>query len=131
MLVVRSESTRTSTEAGRLAEIWGSRACTRSATSITLAPGWRCTLMSTADSRSAQAASRMFSAASSIRGHIGQAHRRAVAPGDDQAAVFLSGAQLVVGVIRMEARWGPSKLPLAWVTLALAMAVRRSSRPSP
>src|SRR5258706_16411877 len=31
----------------------------------------------------------------------------------------------------VEAREGPSKLPLAWLTLALAIAVRRSSRLMP
>ena len=64
-------------------------------------------------------------------GDVGQAHRRAVAVGDDQGPVLgrSSGA----------GRWprscrtgcGPSKAPLAWLTLAGAIAVRTSSRVSP
>ncbi len=42
MVVVRSVSTCTSTEAGSVACSFGSSALMRSTVSITLAPGWRC-----------------------------------------------------------------------------------------
>jgi len=45
---VRSVSTATSTAAGSVAVSWGSSARTRSATSMTLAPGWRWMFTSTA-----------------------------------------------------------------------------------
>ena len=67
MVVVRSPSTRTSMEAGSDACSCGSSAFTRSTVSMTLAPGWRCTLRITAGVASAQAASRRFSASSTSR----------------------------------------------------------------
>jgi hypothetical protein len=56
MLPVRSVRMATSVAAGMVAVRRGSSSCTRSATSMTLAPGWRCTLTSTAGRRSAHAA---------------------------------------------------------------------------
>ena len=64
MVLVRSVSTRTSTEAGRPAWIWGRIALIESTTEITLAPGWRCTLSNTAGVLSAQLDSLVFSAPS-------------------------------------------------------------------
>ena len=66
MVTVRSLSTRTSTDAGKLACNCGSSALTRFTVSMTLAPGWRCTFKITPGDRSAQAAKRRFSASSTI-----------------------------------------------------------------
>src|ERR1700749_4273605 len=54
MVLVRSVRVTTSTEAGSPALIWGSRSLIESTTEMTLAPGWRCTLMRTAGSLFAQ-----------------------------------------------------------------------------
>ncbi len=64
MVVVRSESSSSSTEPGSEARSCGSSLLTRSTTSITFEPGWRWMLTSTAADRFAQAASRTFSASS-------------------------------------------------------------------
>ena len=64
MVTVRSVSSTTSTAAGIAAESCGSRRLMRSATSITLAPGWRWMLTMTAADSLAHAARRVFSAAS-------------------------------------------------------------------
>ncbi|MOA25971.1 hypothetical protein D3C78_1467310 [compost metagenome] len=66
MVWVRSVSTTTSRPAGRLSVMLGNRALIRSTTSITLAPGWRWMLSSTAWFSLAQAARRSFSAPSTI-----------------------------------------------------------------
>ena len=64
MVTVRSLSTWTSTELGRLPLSCGSNALMRSVTWITLAPGWRCTFNTMAGVLPAQAASLVFSAPS-------------------------------------------------------------------
>ena len=61
MVVVRSVSTWTSIEAGSEAWSCGSNALIRSTTSMTLAPGWRCTFMMMAGVASIQAPSLSFS----------------------------------------------------------------------
>ncbi len=66
MVVVRSVSTAMSMLAGRVSLSCGSRALARLTTSITLAPGWRCTLRMIAGVVLAQAASLLFSAPSMI-----------------------------------------------------------------
>ena len=83
MVIVRSVSTATSTAAGSDACSCGSTRLMRSTTSMTLAPGWRWMLRMIAGDSLAHAASRAFSAPSEHLGHVGQAHRRAVAVGDD------------------------------------------------
>ena len=65
MVIVRSVSTATSSEAGSVSRSCGSSALMLSTTSMTLAPGWRWTLMITAWVVFTQAASRLFSCASS------------------------------------------------------------------
>ena len=69
-----------------------------------------------------------FSASSTTSATSDDAHRRAVAVGDDQRAVVGAREQLVVGADRDRPAAAPSKLPFAWLTLACASAVRRSSR---
>lgn len=66
MVVVRSVSTATSMVAGRVSLSCGSSALARLTTSITLAPGWRCTFRMIAGVALAQAASLLFSAPSMI-----------------------------------------------------------------
>ena len=66
MVLVRSVSTATSTLPGRVSLSCGSSALARSTTSITLAPGWRCTFRMMAGVAFAQAASLLFSAPSTI-----------------------------------------------------------------
>ena len=63
MVSVRSVRIFTSTEAGRPAWIWGSSSLMESTTAMTLAPGWRWTLISTAGVLLAQLDSLLFSRA--------------------------------------------------------------------
>ena len=65
MVLVRSVSTVTWIAAGSELSSWGRSAFTRSTTSMTLAPGWRWMLTTTAGVRFIQAASLGFSAPSS------------------------------------------------------------------
>ena len=60
MVSVRSVSVCTSTEAGRPALIWGSSSLIESTSAMTLAPGWRWTLISTAGVLLAQLDSLVF-----------------------------------------------------------------------
>ena len=53
---------------------------------------------------------------------VAQPHRRAVAVGDDDVAVARGLEQLVVGVERDTTGWAPSMVPLAWLTVAAAIA---------
>ncbi len=64
MVTVRSVRSWTSTAAGSAAVSEGSSCFTRSTTSITLAPGWRCTFTMIAGVSFIHAASRAFSAPS-------------------------------------------------------------------
>ena len=89
MVSVRSVSTATSNDGGRVARRVGSRALMLSTTAMTLAPGWRWTLTITACVAFTQAASRLFSCAASMRRHLAHAHRRAVAIGDDDVVEHL------------------------------------------
>lgn len=66
MVVVRSVSSDTSTLPGRVSLSVGSSALARLTTSITLAPGWRCTFRMMAGVVLAHAASLVFSAPSTI-----------------------------------------------------------------
>ena len=66
IVTVRSVSTCTSIDAGRVLCNCGSSALMRSTVSITLAPGWRWMLRMTPGTAFAQAASRVFSASSTI-----------------------------------------------------------------
>ena len=65
MVRVRSVTMATSSATGRESRSWGSIALMRSTTSMTLAPGWRCTFTITAGVLFTQAAIRLFSWASS------------------------------------------------------------------
>ena len=65
---------------------------------MTFAPGWRWMLTSSAGVRFIHADSRVFSAAISTRGDVGEQHRRAVAVGDDRIEIVAGIADLVVGV---------------------------------
>ncbi len=67
MVFVRSVTTERRTLEGSDARSRGKSACTRSTTWITFAPGWRCTLTSTAGASFTQLASWVFSALSSTR----------------------------------------------------------------
>ena len=64
MVSVRSVRVVTSTEAGRPTLMMGSSSLMESTTAMTLAPGWRCTLISTAGELFAQLASLLFCAPS-------------------------------------------------------------------
>ena len=64
MVMVRSVRVFSSTEAGREARSWGSRALTRSTTAMMLAPGCRWRLRITAGVVFCQAARRLFSTSS-------------------------------------------------------------------
>ena len=70
---------------------------------MTLAPGWRWTLSSTAGVRSYQAPSWSFSAPGGDGRDVGKSHRGGVAIGDDLLAVVAGRQQLVVGVDRIGA----------------------------
>ena len=121
MVVVRSAMICTSTEAGSAACSLGSSALTRSTVSMTLAPGWRCTLRMTPGVRSDQAARRRFSASSTI---CATSLSRSGFPFFQAMMRFwYSAADLSWSLAsRVEARCAPSKLPLAWLTLAATMA---------
>jgi hypothetical protein len=126
MVVVRSLSSVSSTEEGKAARNVGIRAWMRSTVSMTLAPGWRWMVSTTAARSLAQAASLVFSAASMVSA---TSLRRMGAP-FFQAMTRLrySLADLSWSLASMVADCeGPSKLPLAWLTLLLPIAVRRSS----
>ena len=161
MVVVRSAITRTSMDAGKVACNLGNRAFTRSTVWITLAPGWRCTFRITpgisaawrpvsrqsgccarpaceaaADttgawqSTSAQAARRRFSASSTICATSLSLSARPSFQAITRSSY--SAADLSWSFASMvEARCEPSKLPLAWLTLAAAMALRTSSSDRP
>ncbi len=86
-----------------------------------LAPGWRWMSSTTAGWPWYQAATRLFSTPADHAADVGQPHRRAVAPGDHQVVVRRRR--------RPAGRWrpariacrGPSKPPLAPLTLAAAI----------
>ena len=71
---------------------------TRSTTSITLAPGWRWMLRMTAGVVVRPRGEAHVLGVVDDVGDVRQAHRRAVAVGDDELAVLVGRAQLVVGV---------------------------------
>ena len=77
---------------------------TRSTTSITFAPGWRWTFTMIAGVSFIHAARRAFSASSTTSAMSARHDRRAVAVGDDDAAVLVGAPQLVVGVDGVGAR---------------------------
>ena len=130
MLCVRSVRTETVIDAGRLAESCGSRARTRSATSITLAPGWRWMFSRMAGTSPDQAARKRSSAPFST---VATSPSRKAAP-SCQARISWRYPSTVriwsLASSRVE-RNGPSKLPLAWLALALAMAERTVSTVRP
>ena len=64
-------------------------------------------------------------------GDVRQPHRRAVAVRDDQRAVFARSTAADRWRRSCTPARGPSKLPLAWLTLAAATAVRTSSSVEP
>src|SRR6218665_1884081 len=92
---VRSDSNWTLSVAGRPACNSGSSCRMRSTVAITLAPGWRCTSRMMAGVSLAQAP--VLGAVDHPR-HIPQAHRSAVAPGQDQVLVIPHRQQLVIGI---------------------------------
>ncbi|CAB5723950.1 Uncharacterised protein [Delftia tsuruhatensis] len=135
MVTVRSVSTCTSSEAGSVSLSWGSRALMRSTVSITLAPGWRRMLRITPAREPpsgvpAQAARRVFSASSTV---WAMSDRRTGRPFlKAMMRLRYSAADCSWSLASMvEARAGPSKPPLACLTLAAAMAVRTSSSVMP
>ena len=75
----------------------GRSAFTRSATWMTFAPGWRCTLRMMARLSSAQPASCAFSTPSIDVRDVAQAHRRAVLVGDDERLEAVGLVELIVG----------------------------------
>ena len=77
MLVVRSESTFTLTDFGRLSISCGSMVRMLSAVSMMLAPGWRCTFITIACCLLARAPSQLFSAPCST---VATSPRRTGAP---------------------------------------------------
>ena len=77
MLVVRSESTFTLTDFGRLSISCGSMVRMLSAVSMMFAPGWRCTFITIACCLLAQAPSQLFSAPCST---VATSPRRTGAP---------------------------------------------------
>ncbi len=93
---------------------------------MTLVPGWRCTLRMIAGVSFAHAASRVFSAPSTVSAtsctRTGAPLRYAMISERYSSAVFSWSLASMV-----DARVGPSKLPLAWLMLAAAMEVRTSS----
>ncbi len=130
MVTVRSVSTATSTAAGSAARNCGNSRLMRSTTSITLAPGWRWILRTTAGLSFIQAASRAFSAPSTT---VPRSDRRNGAPlryATRMSRYCCADCNWSLAS-SAQARSGPSKLPFAWLTLALAMAVRTSSSPRP
>jgi len=98
MVSVRSVKVLTSTEAGRPAWIWGSNSLIESTTAITLAPGWRWTLISTAGFLPAPA--RQFGVLRSLQhiGDVAQKDRRAVLIRHHDVFVGVGVLQLVVGI---------------------------------
>ena len=86
----------------------------RSTTSMTLAPGWRCTLTSTAGSSFAHADSRVFSAPSTTSATSEMRSGAPVAVRDDELAVRLGRAQLIVRV-QHERALGPVEVSLRLV----------------
>ena len=135
MVVVRSVSTCTSSDAGSVACNWGSKALMRSTVSITLAPGWRRMLRMTPDlepvsGAPAQAARRVFSASSTVcatsRRRMGLPFLKARISSRYSCADWSWSLASMV-----EARAGPSKPPFACLTLAAAIAVRTSSSVRP
>ena len=132
MLSVRSVRMRTSTLAGSVAVSCGSSARMRSATSMTLASGWRWTLMRIARSASAQAARKRSSGPSMIRA---TSLSRSGAPFFQATISDSYWSTVVIWSLasRMVLRTGPSKLPLGRLALAEAIAVCRSAsvRPAP
>ena len=98
MVSVRSVRVFTSTEAGRPAWIWGRISLMESTTAMTLAPGWRWTLIRTAGVLLAQLDSLLFSAPCTTLATSRQIDRRAVLVGHHDVVVGLGVLQLVVGV---------------------------------
>ena len=130
MLSVRSVRMRTSTLAGSVAVSRGSSARTRSATSITLASGWRCTLIRMARSASAQAARKRSSGpcttVATSRTRSGTPFFQVTTKSSYWATVVSwSFASSVV------LRTGPSKLPLGRLALAEAITFCTSASVSP
>ena len=76
------------------------------------------------------AGARRFWCQSITSADVLEPHRRAVAIGDDDVAEARGVEKLIVGVER-DGWCAPSRLPLGWLTVAAASAVRTSSRPMP
>src|SRR4029453_6548062 len=129
IVVVRSVRTDTLTDEGRVDSSVGRSRFTRSTTWIRLAPGWRWMLTMTAGSVPIQAAWRTFSASSMVS-----------ATSERWTGAPLRYAMTRLRYCSLETSWslapmvkawrGPSRLPLAWFTVALATGARRSSRVS-
>ena len=132
---VRSASTCTSTAAGMPAVSCGSRARMASTVWMTLAPGWRCTLMMMAGTSGPpawpdQAPRRTFSALSTT---WATSFRRTGAPLRQATIRFLYSSAVSswsLALIEYE-RVAPSKLPLAPLALAALMALRTVSMAMP
>src|SRR3984885_5512719 len=118
MVTVRSVRTAISTAAGIAARREGSNSWMLLTTAMTLAPGWRCTLIMTAGSRFVQAPSLVFSELSTI----------------SATSLIFSGAPFLYASSRLlysaadfslllalivYARVGPSKFPFGVLMLAL------------
>ena len=110
---------------------FGSIALTRSTTSTVLASGWRCTARTIARLPSYQLAVWLFSTESMTVRDIAEAHRVAVAHGDDDVAegVGVGAAACCAWMVRFWAL--PSSVPTGVLALAAATAVWISSTPMP
>ena len=117
----------------RQARSWnfGSIALTRSTTSTVLASGWRCTASTSARLPSYQLAVSVFSTESITARDVAQAHRVAVAHGDDEVAEGggVARAACCAWMVRFWAL--PSTVPTGVLALAAATAVWISSTPMP
>ena len=132
---VRSSATSTSM-AGEIdaARATGRSAFTRSMVSMMFAPGWRRMIMSTARLPFVQAATRLFSTSSKTVRHVAEAHRRAVAVGDDERAGSASAPKswsLAAIVVRAASRrrgcpWAGRRSPAP-----SAVRTSSSARPTP
>ena len=135
MVTVRSVSTLHVQRRGQRFPAAAALGLDGSTVAMTLAPGWRLMFRMTPERAPARAWRPRRPGAIVLGvvhrgGHVGQAHRVAVLEGDDQLAVLGGGHQLVVGIYG-GAALGASKPPLAALTLAAAIELRRSPASAP
>ncbi len=130
IVVVRSVRVVISMDDGMEALSWGIRRLMRSTTAMILAPGWRWMFTMTAGLSFIHAASFTFSTPSIT---VATSESRTGAPFLYVTTIGLYSSPDMswsLAPIVKDCR-GPSRLPLAWSTLASASTLRRSSRPRP